>query len=32
MKKMEDIKITEDTYADLARIFDMMPPSILRSY
>ena len=30
MNEIENIKITDDTYADLARILDMMPPSMLR--
>ena len=30
MEEFKNINITDDTYADLARIFEMMPPSMLR--
>lgn len=30
MEEIEKLEITPDTYVDLARILDMMPPSMIR--
>ena len=30
MKEIENIKITDETYLDLAKILDMMSPSMIR--
>ena len=30
MEELEKIELTDETFADLSRILDMMPPSMLR--